>query len=39
MAHNAAEEDGLYHHVAFLWHRYRTIYHHDVPKSFCGADS
>ena len=39
MAQNAAEADGLSHHGAFLWHRLRTISHHEVPKSFCGADS
>ena len=39
MAQNAAEADGLSHHGAFLWHRSRTISHHEVPKSFWGADS
>ena len=39
MAQNTAEADGIYHHGAFLWHRYRTISHHEVPKSFWGADS
>ena len=39
MAKNAAENDGIYHHMVFLWHRSRTISHHEVPKSFCGADS
>ena len=39
MAQNASESDGGSHRWAFLWHRSRTLSHHDVPESFCGADS
>ena len=39
MAQNASESDGGSHRLAFLWHRSRTLYHHEVPESFCGADS
>ena len=39
MAQNAEEADGLSHYGAFSWNRSRTISHHEVPKSFWGADS
>ena len=39
MAQNASESDGGSHRWAFLWHRSRTLSHHEVPESFCGADS
>ena len=31
MAQNASESDGRSHREAFLWHRSRTMSHHEVP--------